>query len=279
MMMPKKKRASKAEVKRVPKDLYEAELERLQVELVEMQQWVTAVGARVLVIFEGRDAAGKGGAIKRVMQYLNPRHARIVALPQPSDRERGQWYYQRYIEKLPAAGEIVLMDRSWYNRAGVERVMGYSTEEEYQRFLQQTPILERLLVDDGIRVIKYWFSVSDEVQQSRFASRLNDPMRRWKLSPTDLESITRWEEYSRAKDAMFAATDIDEAPWWTIESDDKRASRLNTISHLLDSIPYERLDPDHIVIPDRPEATDYERPPREDARYAPDVASRLGKEA
>lgn len=272
-----KNSATRASIERVPKDLYEAELQRLQVELVEMQQWVTSVGARVLVIFEGRDAAGKGGAIKRVMQYLNPRHARIVALPQPSDTERGQWYFQRYIERLPTRGEIVLMDRSWYNRAGVERVMGYSSEEEYQRFLQQTPILERLLVDDGIILIKYWFSVSDEVQQSRFASRLNDPMRRWKLSPTDLESIVRWEEYSRAKDDMFAATDIDEAPWWTIESDDKRASRLNTISHLLDSVPYQRLDPDDITIPERPDATDYERPPRDQFRYAPDITRLLGK--
>ncbi|WP_159600816.1 polyphosphate kinase 2 [Agromyces humi] len=272
--MPKKS-AKKSSVKRVQKDLYEAELQRLQIELVEMQQWVTSTGARVLVIFEGRDAAGKGGAIKRVMQYLNPRHARVVALSQPSDREQGQWYYQRYIERLPTAGEIVLMDRSWYNRAGVERVMGYSTDEEYRRFLRQTPIFERLLIDDGLILIKYWFSVSDEVQQERFASRLKDPMRRWKLSPTDLESIHRWEDYSRAKDAMFAATDIEEAPWWTIESDDKRASRLNTISHLLSSVPYDRLSPDAISIPDRPAGTDYQRPPRELFRYVPDIASRL----
>ena len=262
---------------RVKKKLYEAELKRLQIELVEMQQWVTAVGARVLVIFEGRDAAGKGGAIKRVMQYLNPRHARVVALPQPSERERGQWYFQRYIERLPTTGEIVLMDRSWYNRAGVERVMGYSSEEEYQRFLRQTPVVERLLVEDGIILIKYWFSVSDEEQQARFASRLNDPMRRWKLSPTDLESIVKWEEYSRAKDHMFAVTDIHEAPWWTVESDDKRAARLNVIHHLLNAIPYHRLDPEEVSIPDRPVGTDYERPPREQFRYAPDIAAELGK--
>ncbi|MFG6444759.1 polyphosphate kinase 2 [Microbacterium sp. P07] len=272
-----KNKSGTASIKRVPKKAYEAELERLQIELVEMQQWVAAVGARVLVIFEGRDAAGKGGAIKRVTQYLNPRHARVVALSKPSDRERGQWYYQRYLEHLPAAGEIVLMDRSWYNRAGVERVMGYSTEEEYQRFLVQTPILERLLVEDGIIVLKYWFSVSDDVQQDRFASRLNDPMRRWKLSPTDLESILRWEDYSRAKDAMFAATDIDEAPWWTIESDDKRASRLNSIAHLLSSVPYQRQELKEISIPDRPAVTDYERPPRGHHRYVPDVAGELGK--
>jgi len=268
-----------AGVKRVPKKLYEAELERLQIELVEMQQWVKESGVRVLVIFEGRDAAGKGGAIKRVRQYLNPRHARVVALPKPSKRERGQWYFQRYIDQLPTKGEIVLMDRSWYNRAGVERVMGYASEEEYQRFLRQTPIVERLLIDDGIILIKYWFSVSDDEQQARFTARLKDPMKRWKLSPTDLESITRWQDYSRAKDDMFAATDIDEAPWWTIESDDKRASRLNTISHLLSQIPYDRLDLESVTIPDRPGADNYERPPREQFRYVPDIASQLGKKS
>ncbi len=202
-------------------------MKRLQIELVEMQQWVASSGARVLVVFEGRDAAGKGGAIKRVTQYLNPRHARVVALPKPSKTERGQWYYQRYIERLPTKGEIVLMDRSWYNRAGVERVMQYCTDAQYQTFLRQTPIVENLLIEDGIILIKYWFSVSDDEQQARFASRLEDPMRRWKLSPTDLESIIRWEDYSRAKDAMFAATDTSESPWWTIESDDKRSARLN----------------------------------------------------
>jgi polyphosphate kinase 2 len=262
-------------MKRVPKKAYEAELKRLQVELVEMQQWVIATGTRVLVIFEGRDAAGKGGAIKRIVQYLNPRHARIVALPQPTEREKGQWYFQRYIAHLPTSGEIVLMDRSWYNRAGVEKVMGYSTDEQYERFLHQVPVVERMLVEDGITVIKYWFSVSDEVQQERFASRLEDPMRRWKLSPTDLESIHRWEDYSRAKDAMFDATDIPEAPWWTIESDDKRASRLNAISHLLGQIPYERTDPEAVTIPERPAATDYERPPREQHQYVPDITAAL----
>ena len=271
-----KNKATESSVKRVPKRLYEAELERLQVELVEMQQWVASVGARVLVIFEGRDAAGKGGAIKRVMQYLNPRHARVVALPKPSKKERGQWYFQRYIERLPTKGEIVLMDRSWYNRAGVERVMEYCSEEEYQTFLRQTPIVERLLIEDGIILIKYWFSVSDDEQQSRFASRLEDPMRRWKLSPTDLESILRWEDYSRAKDAMFAATDTAESPWWTIESDDKRSARLNVISHLLSSIPYKRLELEDVSIPDRPDANDYERPPIEQFQYVPDIAADLG---
>ncbi|MEP6478148.1 MAG: polyphosphate kinase 2 [Rhodoglobus sp.] len=261
--------------KRIPKAPYEKDLEKLQVELVNMQRWVTETGARVLVIFEGRDAAGKGGAIKRVMEYLNPRSARVVALPQPSERERGQWYYQRYIERLPTKGEIVLMDRSWYNRAGVERVMGYCTPEEYERFLVQTPILERMLVDDGIILIKYWFSVSDTEQGKRFRSRQKDPMRRWKLSETDVLSISKWEDYSRAKDAMFERTDITEAPWWTIESDDKRAARLNTISHLLSMIPYKRLNPKKVAIPDRPKADDYERPPKELYRYVPDHAETL----
>ena len=252
---------------------YELELERLQVELVQMQQWITATGARVVVIFEGRDAAGKGGAIKRIAQYLNPRTARVVALPTPSDRERGQWYFQRYVERLPTAGEIVLMDRSWYNRAGVERVMDYCTPEEHERFLHQTPTFERMLVEDGIILIKYWFSVSDTEQEKRFRSRLEDPMRRWKLSDTDLLSITRWEAYSRAKDEMFAHTDIEESPWWTIESDDKRSSRLNTISHLLSMIPYERVEHEPVEIPARPRAEGYNRPPRELQRHVPDHAA------
>jgi polyphosphate kinase 2 len=264
-------------VKRVPKELYERELERLQIELVAMQQWVIESGARVVVIFEGRDAAGKGGAIKRIMQYLNPRAARVVALPTPSEREKGQWYFQKYIERLPTTGEIVLMDRSWYNRAGVERVMGYCTEDEYQRFLKQVPQVEQMLVDDGIILLKYWFSVSDDVQEARFRSRLGDPMRRWKLSETDLFSITRWEDYSRAKDAMFAATDHDDAPWWTIESDDKRASRLNAISHLLAQIPYEHREPESVTIPERPDADDYDRPPRDKSRYVPDHAAAVSK--
>lgn len=275
-MAKSKKSDAPTSVVRVKKRLYRAELERLQAELVDMQQWLIANKARVLVIFEGRDAAGKGGAIKRVMQYLNPRHARVVALPKPSKKERGQWYFQRYIERLPTAGEIVLMDRSWYNRAGVERVMEYSSEEEYRRFLDQVPVVERLLIDDGIILIKYWFSVSDEEQQARFSSRLEDPLRRWKLSPMDLASILRWEDYSRAKDDMFAATDTAESPWWTIESDDKRAARLNAISHLLASIPYKRLKPEKVSIPDRPAPGGYERPPRDEFRYVPDVAAELG---
>lgn len=261
--------------KRVPRRAYEDELQRLQVELVGMQQWVIETGARVLVIFEGRDAAGKGGAIKRIVEYLNPRAARVVALPTPSEREKGQWYFQKYIEHLPTRGEIVLMDRSWYNRAGVERVLGYCTDDEYARFLRQVPQVERMLVEDGIILIKYWFSVSDEVQQARFQSRLDDPMRRWKLSETDLFSITRWEDYSRAKDAMFEATDHVDAPWWTIESDDKRAARLNSIHHLLSRIPYERREPEKVEIPERPNADSYERPPRDEAKYVPDHAATL----
>lgn len=271
----KNKKSKKTRPGRVPKALYEAELQRLQVELVSMQQWITENDARVVVIFEGRDAAGKGGAIKRVVQYLNPRSARVVALPKPSERERGQWYYQRYIERLPTAGEIVFMDRSWYNRAGVERVMGYCTPLEYERFLAQTPVLERMLVDDGIILLKYWFSVSDKEQEARFKSRLRDPMRRWKLSETDVLSITKWEDYSRAKDEMFTFTDIDEAPWWTIESDDKRAARLNMISHLLSQVPYESLSPEKVEIPERPAAADYQRPPREQHRYVPEYAQSL----
>lgn len=271
-MSPKKQADDRL---KLAKRAYEAELERLQIDLVQMQQWVVQSGARVLVIFEGRDAAGKGGSIKRVMQYLNPRSARVAALPAPSERERGQWYFQRYIERLPAAGEIVLMDRSWYNRAGVERVLGYCSDEEYDRFMRQVPTLERMLVEDGIILVKYWFSVSDDEQQKRFKSRLKDPMRRWKLSDTDLQSIVEWEGYSRAKDAMFQVTDIPEAPWWTIESDDKKSARINAISHLLSQIPWEKMEPEPIVLPDRPSADDYERPARELHKYVPDHASEL----
>lgn len=272
--MSKTSKSSKR-IKRIQKDLYEAELERLQVELVTMQRWVIETGARVVVIFEGRDAAGKGGAIKRIVQYLNPRSARVVALPTPSEQEKGQWYFQRYIQHLPTTGEIVLMDRSWYNRAGVERVMDYCTPEQYRLFLRQTPVFERMLVEDGIILIKYWFSVSDDVQEERFRSRLDDPMRRWKLSDTDLQSITRWEDYSRAKDEMFEATNHADAPWWTIESDDKRASRLNAIAHLLSQIPYEHRDPEPIEIPGRPVSDTYERPAREQYLFVPDHARAL----
>ncbi|MDK7200360.1 MULTISPECIES: polyphosphate kinase 2 [Corynebacterium] len=261
---------------KLDKKAYEAELKKLQAELVEMQQWVVETGARIVIVMEGRDAAGKGSAIKRITQYLNPRTCRIEALPAPTSREQGQWYFQRYVEKLPTAGEIVIFDRSWYNRAGVERVMGFCTSQEYRRFLHQAPIFERLLVEDGIILRKYWFSVSDEEQVARFKSRREDPLRRWKLSPMDLESITRWEDYSRAKDEMFIHTDIPSAPWFTVESEDKKRSRINVINHLLTTIPYERIHRDVPEIPERPESEgSYERPPRTEFRYVPDVAANL----
>ncbi len=264
---------------KLKKAAYEKELKRLQAELVEMQQWVVETGARLVVIMEGRDAAGKGSAIKRITQYLNPRTCRIEALPAPTSRESGQWYFQRYVEKLPTAGEIVIFDRSWYNRAGVERVMGFCTSQEYRRFLHQAPIFERLLVEDGIMLRKYWFSVSDEEQVRRFESRREDPLRRWKLSPMDLESITRWEDYSRAKDEMFVHTDIPSAPWYTVESEDKKRSRINVISHLLSTVPYERIEREMPEIPERPESqAQYERPPRTEFRYVPDVARFLEDE-
>ena len=253
--------------------VYEKELRRLQAELVTMQEWVRETGQRVVVVFEGRDAAGKGSAIKRITEYLNPRWARIAALPAPSEREKTQWYFQRYIEHLPSAGEIVLFDRSWYNRAGVERVMGFCTDEQYERFLIQAPLFERMLVDDGIILRKYWFSVSDVEQQKRFRSRAKDPMRRWKLSPMDLESITRWEDYSEAKDRMMAATDKPWAPWWVVESDDKRSSRINVMHHLLSSIPHERIEPEVPPVPARPKARGYTRPPQESQTYCPDHAA------
>ncbi|HJP78896.1 MAG TPA: polyphosphate kinase 2 [Pseudonocardiaceae bacterium] len=260
---------------KLPRARYEKELYRLQGELVKLQEWVRAEGARVVVVFEGRDAAGKGGTIKRVSEFLNPRVARIAALPTPSERERGQWYFQRYIEQLPTAGEIVLFDRSWYNRAGVERVMGFCTLDEYRRFLHQCPIFERLLVEDGILLRKYWFSVSDEEQQRRFESRLDDPMRRWKLSPMDLESISRWEEYSQAKDEMLVHTDIPESRWFMVESEDKRRARINMIAHLLSTIPYHGIKPPDITLPHRPASTGYQRPPRDQETYVPDHAGSL----
>lgn len=273
----KKSSAKSNKPRKLDREAYEEELKRLQAELVELQQWVVETGARVVIVMEGRDAAGKGSAIKRITQYLNPRTCRIEALPAPTEREQGQWYFQRYVEKLPTAGEIVIFDRSWYNRAGVERVMGFCTSEEYRRFLKQAPIFERLLIDDGIMLRKYWFSVSDEEQLKRFKSRRNDPLRRWKLSPMDMESIHRWEDYSRAKDAMFVHTDIPESPWYTVESEDKKRSRINVISHLLSSIPYEHIHQDVPNIPKRPEGNGYTRPPRDLFNYVPDVAAELEK--
>lgn len=261
--------------KKLPKKVYEAELTRLQSELVEMLQWVKESGSRIVVIFEGRDAAGKGGAIKRITEYLNPRIASVVALPAPNDRQRTQWYFQRYVEHLPAAGEMRLFDRSWYNRAGVEKVMGYCTAAEYIRFLRQTPIFERMLIDDGIMLFKYWFSVSDTEQQKRFQSRLTDPMRRWKLSPTDVQSLTKWEDYSRAKDEMFVHTDVAPARWHVVEAEDKRSARLNMIHHLLDSIPYSYVDRPTLTLPERPPSTGYVRTDKSLLLEVPDYAATL----
>jgi polyphosphate kinase len=269
------KRAPNRAPTKLKRAVYEQELSRLQAALVILQEWVRAEGARVLIVFEGRDAAGKGSAIKRVTECLNPRVARVVALPAPTEREKTQWYFQRYVAHLPAAGEIVLMDRSWYNRAGVERVMGFCTADEYHRFLAQCPVFERLLVEDGIKLRKYWFSVSDAEQSRRFASRRDDPMRRWKLSPMDVESIRRWEDYSRAKDEMFGKTDIPEAPWWVVEGDDKRSARVNMIDHLISTVPYHEVHRPMIVLPERPAPTSYTRPPRELFRSVPDRAATL----
>ena len=268
-----RKPVSRATSERVPRKLYRAELLRLQAELVKLQEWVRAEKARLVVVFEGRDAAGKGSTIKRVTEYLNPRVAGITALPAPTERERGNWYFQRYVAHLPAAGEIVLFDRSWYNRAGVEHVMGFCTKEEYSRFLHQCPIFERLLVEDGILLRKYWFSVSDEEQERRIQSRLNDPMRQWKLSSIDLESITRWEDYSRAKDEMFVHTDIPEAPWFVVDSADKRRARLNMIAHLLGTVHYHDVQRTPLELPPRPKPTGYVRAPRESQTFVPDHAA------
>lgn len=260
---------------RMPLALYEAELSRLQAELVQMQEWLRQEGARIVVVFEGRDAAGKGSAIKRMTEYLNPRVVRIAALPTPTERQRTEWYFQRYIAELPAAGEITLFDRSWYNRAGVEQVMGFCTPEQHKLFLHQAPIFERLLVEDGIMLRKYWFSVSDAEQERRFKSRLKDPMRQWKLSPMDLQSITRWEDYSRAKDEMLVHTDIPEAPWSIIEADDKRQARINFLHHFLSTVPYYHATKEPITLPVRPPAAGYERPPRNPNNYVPDFAGAL----
>jgi polyphosphate kinase 2 len=261
----------------LPKKAYNRELARLQRELVKMQEWVRDENERVVVVFEGRDAAGKGGVIKRIIQNLNPRVCRVVALPAPTERERTQWYFQRYVEQLPAAGEIVLFDRSWYNRAGVEKVMGFCTAAELRLFLRQCPIVERLLVEDGIRLIKYWFSVSDEEQERRFGARNEDPLKRWKLSPMDLESRRRWVEYSRAKDEMFVYTDIPEVPWHVVEADDKRRARINCIAHLLSKIPYEDRSPGPIKLPSQKSDEGYVRPPKDTQTYVPDYAGSIRK--
>lgn len=252
------------------KKVYEKELGNLQVELVKLQEWIKDQGLKVVIIFEGRDAAGKGGVIKRITESLNPRNVRVVALPAPTEREKTQWYFQRYIAHLPAAGEMVLFDRSWYNRAGVEKVMGFCTEEEYQEFLRSVPEFERMLVRSGIILIKYWFSVSDEEQEKRFEDRIKDPTKRWKLSPMDLESRSKWVEYSKAKDQMFAHTDIKQVPWYVVNADDKKKARLNCISHLLSMVPYDDLTPEPIQLPPRQKNEGYVRPPITDQSFVPE---------
>jgi polyphosphate kinase len=272
----KKKKPAAPDVPKISDAVYEAELFRLQTEFVKLQEWVRHSGARVVVIFEGRDAAGKGGAIKRITEYLSPRIAHVAALPVPTDRERGQWYYQRYIAHLPAKGEIVLFDRSWYNRAGIEKVMGFCTPQEHALFLRQTPIFEQMLIDDGILLRKYWFSVSEEEQLRRFKARLNDPVRRWKLSTTDLESVYRWEDYSRAKDEMMVHTDTPVSPWYVVESDIKKHARLNMMAHLLSTIEYRDVEEPKVELPERPIVTgNYQRPPRELSTYVDDHAATL----
>ncbi|MES9940065.1 MAG: polyphosphate kinase 2 [Candidatus Thiodiazotropha sp. 6PLUC2] len=267
----KEKKQKSEKPKKIDNKVYEKELFKLQLELVKLQEWIKHAGLKVVVIFEGRDAAGKGGVIKRINQHLNPRICRVVALPAPTEREKTQWYFQRYVPHLPAAGEMVLLDRSWYNRAGVEKVMGFCTDDEYQEFMRSCPEFERMLVRSGIILIKYWFSVSDEEQERRFQSRMEEPHKRWKLSPMDLESRSRWLEYSRAKDEMFAHTDIKQAPWYVVHSDIKKHARLNCIAHLLSQIPYKDLTPEPIELPQRTENTGYVRPPITDQTFVPDV--------
>jgi polyphosphate kinase 2 len=264
----KHKKSSEAVV--LKDGMYAKELGRLQIELVKLQEWVRQKGLKVVAIFEGRDAAGKGGVIKRITECLNPRICKVVALGTPTERDKTQWYFQRYVPHLPAAGEMVLFDRSWYNRAGVERVMGFCTEADYMEFMHSCPEFERMLVRSDIILLKYWFSVSDEEQEKRFQARIKDPTKRWKLSPMDLESRRRWVDYSRAKDEMFAYTDIKQASWYVVNADDKKCARLNCIHHLLSMIPYKDLTPDQIKLPER-EKSNYVRPPISDQTFVPQV--------
>tara|TARA_R110002096_G_scaffold27577_18_gene84231 strand:- start:640 stop:1542 length:903 start_codon:yes stop_codon:yes gene_type:complete len=250
---------------------YFRELLRLQVELVKLQDWVVDTKEKIVVVFEGRDSAGKGGAISRFAQRLNPRVCRVAALPAPNDREKTQWYFQRYVSHLPAGGEIVLFDRSWYNRAGVEKVMGFCTDEEYEEFFRAAPEFERMLVRSGIRVIKYWFSIQDEEQRFRFSSRIHDPLKRWKLSPMDLESRKRWEDYTAAKEIMLERTNIKEAPWWVVPADDKKKARLNCISHFLDQIPYQEVKQTTVELPPRKHYPDYHRHPVKSEMIVPQI--------
>jgi polyphosphate kinase 2 len=257
--------------KKLKKKFYEKELARLQLELVKLEEWVKAKGLKVVILFEGRDAAGKGGVIKRITESLNPRHARVVALGTPTEKEKTQWYFQRYVAQLPAAGEMVLFDRSWYNRAGVEHVMGFCTKEEYREFLNSVPEFERMLIRSGIILIKYWFSISDEVQEERFHERNKNPARRWKLSPMDVESRNKWVEYSKAKDKMFQHTDIKEARWNVVDADDKKKARLNCIHHLLSQISYKNLVPKPMKMPPRKKMKGYKRPPMNSQHFVPSV--------
>ncbi len=273
--MSKKNKDQSAERKgrtteRIKRKFYEKELAKLHVELVKLQEWIKLKGLKVVVIFEGRDAAGKGGVIKRITECLNPRVCRVVALAAPTEREKTQWYFQRYVPHLPAGGEMVLFDRSWYNRAGVERVMGFCAAQDVEEFFHSCPEFERMLVRSGIILIKYWFSVSDEEQEKRFQQRIHDPTKRWKLSPMDLESRHRWVEYSRAKDEMFACTDIKQAPWYVVNADDKRRARLNCINHLLSTIPYKDLTPKPIKLPPLSGKNAYVRPPITDQTFVPE---------
>ncbi|MCB1750739.1 MAG: polyphosphate kinase 2 [Gammaproteobacteria bacterium] len=268
-----KSKKKKQKPYKIPNNLYEKELLRLQEELVQLQEWIKYKKLKVVVVFEGRDAAGKGGVIKRITQYLSPRVCPTVALYTPTEREKTQWYFQRYVPHLPAAGEMVLFDRSWYNRAGVERVMGFCTDDEYREFMRSCPEFERMLVRSGIILIKYWFSVSDEEQERRFKSRLTDPLKRWKLSPMDLQSRSRWIEYSKAKDAMFAYTDIKQAPWYVVNADIKKHARLNCIRHLLSLIPYEDVTPENIKLPELKKDTGYVRPPIQEQTFVPEYYS------
>ena len=255
----------------IPKRIYEKELKRLHLELIKLQQWVRKSGARIAIIFEGRDAAGKGGVIKRIVSPLNPRFCKVVALGTPSDREKTQWYFQRYVKHLPAAGEIVIFDRSWYNRAGVERVMDFCTESEYQQFLMACPTFEKLLINDGIKLIKYWFSVSDKVQEERFQERATNPLKNWKLSPMDIEARHRWVEYSQAKDVMFEHSDTNDSPWWVVNSDNKNKARLNCITHLLNLFNYSPAAEDPPQLPKRRTMSGLTRPPLDSQRFVPET--------
>ncbi len=261
--------------KKISNEVYYEKLGELQLELVKLQETVKENGLKVVVIFEGRDAAGKGGVIKRITEKMNPRIAKVIALGIPTEKEKGQWYFQRYVQHLPAAGEIVLFDRSWYNRAGVEKVMGFCNDDQYEEFLRSCPSFEKMLIRSGIVLVKYWFSVSDEEQEKRFQGRINDPLKRWKISPMDMEARTRWVDYSRAKDNMFAYTDIKQSPWYVVNADIKKHARINCISHLLSKIPYADLTPEKIALPERQNEGSYIRPPFEEQTLVPNVALSL----